>query len=54
MNYRGYDCEIKALLVGWQVIITINGSFVANGAIVRTQDEAVNAAHLYIDRLLSA
>jgi hypothetical protein len=37
MDYRGYDLEKKALMVGWQITITKDGTFVRNGSVLETR-----------------
>ena len=52
MNYRGYDLEKKALMVGWRVTITKDGTFVRNGSVFRDVSETVVEAQAFIDSLL--
>jgi hypothetical protein len=47
--YRGYDLEQKSLMVGWQITITKDGSFIRNSSIVKELSIAVDEAHTYID-----
>ena len=52
MDYRGYDLEKKALMVGWQITITKDGTFVRNGSVFREANETVVEAQAFIDSLL--
>jgi hypothetical protein len=52
MDYRGYDLEQKTLIVGCQVIVTKNGSFVRNGSILKEMKDAMAEAQAYVDSLM--
>jgi hypothetical protein len=49
LTYRGYELEQKPLMVGWQITITKNGSFIRNSSIVKELSIAMDEAHAYID-----
>ena len=51
MIYRGYELEQKTLMVGWQITITKDGTFVRNGSVTSKLDTAMDDAHEYIDGL---
>jgi hypothetical protein len=53
-SYQGYQLEVKPLLVGWQVIVTKDGSYVSNGGINTDMKIAVDEAHAMIDGLAIA
>ena len=53
MLYRGYDLEQKTLMVGWQVTITKDGTFVRNGSVTSRLETAMDDAHAYIDGLFA-
>jgi hypothetical protein len=42
--YRGYELEQKALMVGWQITITKDGTFVQNGSVTTKLDAAMDDA----------
>ena len=52
MTYRGYELEQKTLMVGWQITITKDGTFVRNGSVTSKLATAMDDAHEYIDGLL--
>jgi hypothetical protein len=52
MDYRGYDLEKKPLMVGWQITITKDGTFVRNGSVFRESSETIVEAQALIDSLL--
>jgi hypothetical protein len=51
--YRGYELEHKALVVGWQIAITKEGTFVQNGAVFQHLQVALDDAHSFVDGLLA-
>jgi len=51
--YRGYELEQKTLMVGWQITITKDGTFVRNGSVTTKLDAAMDDAHAYIDGLFA-
>jgi len=53
MSYRGYDLEHKTLMVGWQITITKNDSFVYNGAVTKALTSAVDEAKKFVDRAIA-
>jgi hypothetical protein len=53
MDYRGYHLEEKTLMVGWQITITKDGTFVRNGSIFKGASEAIAEAQALIDSLLA-
>jgi hypothetical protein len=52
MDYRSYDLEEKKLMVGSQVTITKEGTFIRNGSIFKQMSEAVAEAQAIVDGLL--
>ena len=52
MDYRRYDLEKKTLMVGSQVTITKDGTFIRNGSIFKQMSEAVAEAQAIVDDLL--
>ena len=52
MDYRSYDLEKKTLMVGSQVTITKDGTFIRNGSIFKQMGEAVAEAQAIVDGLL--
>ena len=52
MDYRNYDLEKKTLMVGSQVTITKEGTFIRNGSIFKQMSEAVAEAQAIVDGLL--
>jgi hypothetical protein len=50
--YRGYDLELKSMMVGWQVTVVKNDSIVCNTDVTVTREAALVDAHAHIDRLL--
>ena len=53
-TYRGYHLEVKSMSVGWQVIVTENGTYVSNGLVKANLEDAIAEAHDAIDTLLDA
>ena len=53
MSYRGYDLEEKTLMVGWQVTITKDGTFVHNGSVTKSLLSAIDDAEKFIDRVIA-
>ena len=53
MTYRGYDFELKTLMVGWQATITKDGEFVRNGTVTTSLVSALNEAETFVDRDLA-
>jgi hypothetical protein len=53
-TYRAYHLEVKSMSVGWQVIITKDGSYVSNGSIKASLQIAIDEAHAAIDARLDA
>jgi hypothetical protein len=51
--YRGYELEQKTLMVGWQITITKDGTFVRNGSVTSRLETAMDDAHAYIDGLFA-
>jgi hypothetical protein len=51
--YRGYELEQKPLMVGWQITITKDGSFVRNAGVSQILDTAIDDAHKIIDGLIA-
>jgi hypothetical protein len=49
LNYLGYDLEEKPLMVGWQVTITKDGTFVRHTSIAKERSIVVEEAHKYVD-----
>ena len=52
MDYRRYDLEKKTLMVGSQVTITKDGTFIRNGSIFKQMNEAIAEAQAIVDDLL--
>ena len=53
MSYRGYDLEQKTLMVGWQITITKEGTFVRNGSVAKSLSSAIDDAEKYIDGVIT-
>jgi len=51
MIYRGYELEQKPLMVGWQVTIRKQDTFVRNGGVCRELDMALSEARSFVDAL---
>lgn len=54
MIYRGYEFEQKALMVGWQVAIRKEDTFVRNSSVCSELDSALDEARNFVDALLTA
>jgi hypothetical protein len=53
MDYRGYDLEQKTLMVGWQIAITKNGTFVYNGNVTKSLSSALDEAKKFVDGVIA-
>ncbi len=53
MDYRGYHLEQKTLLVGCQITITKDGTFIRNSSVLKDMKAAIAEARAYIDDLLA-
>lgn len=52
MTYRGYDLEEKTLMVGWQITITKDGTFVRNGTVAKQLVIAMDEAQRIVDGII--